>query len=108
MIPRLGHPGFRRAVIIEEQRWEILRLGRQEFIVMVESLAAGPMLKWAALRRFGQGRVIPFSEGEGFKTGVLEILCDGLRALGRHAVVAGEAHGGERMGTETDPVRIPG
>src|SRR5439155_5116751 len=75
-------------------------------IVMVEALAAGPMLKGAALRSFRQRRVIPFSQREGFKARVLEMLGDGLRAFGRSAIVAGEAHSGQRMGTEADLVRI--
>ena len=34
------------------------------------------------------------------------MLGDGFRALGRRAVVAGEAHRGERMGTQADLVRV--
>src|SRR5436309_3349897 len=100
MIVLAIHPGLRRVVIVEEQRSEIVGIGCHEAMVVIESLTAGPMLKGAALRSFRQRRVIPFPEREGFKAGVLEMLGNGFGALGRSAIVAGEAHGGERMGTE--------
>src|SRR5438094_8042972 len=100
MIVLTVHPGLRRVVIVEEQRSVIVRIGCHEAIVVIESLTAGPMLKGAALRSFRQRRVIPFAQREGFKARMLEMLGDGLRAFGRSAITAGEAHGGERMGTE--------
>src|SRR5438093_10009210 len=100
MIVLTVHPGLRRVVIVEEQRPVIVRVRRNEAIVMIEAFAARPMLKGAALRSFRQGRVIPFAQREGFKARMLEMLGDGLRAFGRSAIIAGEAHRGERMGTE--------
>ena len=107
VIVRLAHPGLRRTMIVPKQRAVIVRVGRHEAIEMVEALAAGPMVKRAALRSFRQRRVIPFAEREGFKARVLEMLGDGFRALGRSAVVAGEAHRRERVGAQADLVRIP-
>lgn len=65
-----------------------------------------PVAKGAAPGSFRQGRVIPFAEGKGFKARVLEMFGDGFRALGRRAVVTGEAHRGEGMRAEADLVRI--
>src|SRR5438067_12940688 len=106
MIVLTVHPGLRRVVIIEEQRSVIVRIRCHEVMVVMEALAAGPMLKGAALRSFRQRRVIPFPEREGFKARVLKMFGEGFRALGWHAVVAGKPHSGERMGTKSNLVRI--
>ena len=93
-------------MIVPQQRAVVVRVGRHEAVEVVEALAAGPVLKRTALRSFRQRRVIPFAERKGFKTGVLKILGDGLRTLGRSAVVAGEAHRRERVRTQADAMRI--
>ena len=107
VIIRRVHPSLRWTMIVPQQRAVIVRIGSHEAVEMVEALAAGPVVERAAAGSFRQGRVIPFADREGFKAGVLEMLGDGFRALGRSAVVAGEAHRGERMRTQADPVRIP-
>src|SRR5450755_2353056 len=94
-------------MIVPKQRAVIVRVSSHKAIKVIEALTTGPVLKWTALRDLRQWRVIPFAQRKSFKTRMLKVLRNGLRALGRRAVVTWEAHCGERVRAQADAMWIP-
>ncbi len=93
-------------VIVPHDRNELVHVGRHERVGMVETLAARPAIERADLGNFIQRGVIPLAQGIVNVAVLFEVVGHGLGGLGHDRVVAREPHGGQRMATQSDGVRV--